>query len=99
MEMKKIKKSLLQESIRITLHAKKRMQKRGYTQSDLISCIWGGEITERQFFNHKACVIVEGMDMDGLPIVVVVGKDNLNPNRLAIITVYPPIDEKFKRVI
>jgi len=99
MEMKQIKKALLQEKIRITLHAKNSLEKRGYTSSDIISCIWGGELTKTQFFQQKVRVIVEGKDMDDLPIVLVIGKDDSNPTQLAIVSVYPPINKKFKRVI
>lgn len=97
--MKQIKKALLQEKIRITEQAKKRMKKRGYTNSDIISCIWGGELTKIQLFMNRVCVFLEGKDMDGLPIILVVGEDNLDPNQLEIVSVIPPINKNFKCVI
>lgn len=99
MEMKQIKKALLQGRIRITAHTKKRLLKRGYTLSDIISCIWSGERTKVQVSKGKIVVVVEGRDMDNLPIVLIVGKDDLNPQNYAIVSLFPPIDEKFKRVI
>jgi len=99
MEIKQIKKALLKEEIRISSHAKERMTKRGYTYSDLISCIWGGELTKKQFFRNRISMIVEGNDMDGFPIVLVVGKDETKLTGLVIISVFPPIKGKYKNVI
>lgn len=99
MNMREIKKSLLAGRIRVTDHAMKRINKRGYTRSDIISCIWNGEKTKNQFFEGQLTVVVEGVDVDGYPIVIIVGKDHLNKNNLAIVTVLPPIDTKFKRTI
>lgn len=99
MDMKTIKKALMQGRIRKTSHTKQRMYKRGYTNSDLIACIMSGEKTKIQVFQRKIRVTVEGIDTDQKPIVLVIGKDDLNPNGLAIVSVMPPIKDKFRRVI
>lgn len=99
MDMRTIKKALLQGRIRVTHHAKKRMEKRGYTVTDLMNCIWNGELTKRQVFDNRYCVVVEGSDLDGYPIVLIVGRDDKNPKRLAIVSVFPPLHKKFQRVI
>lgn len=99
MEMKEIKKKLLAGKIRITSHATKRLNKRGYAPSDIISCIWNGKRTKVQAHNNKITFVIEGQDRDGYPIVVVVGKDDKKADNLAIVTVFPPIDDKFERTI
>lgn len=90
---------MLQERIRISQHAKAAMDKRGYTNTDIIACIWSGEATEHQLFRGSYRTIVEGKDADKLPVVLVVGKDDKDAARLAIVTIFPPIKDKFKRVI
>lgn len=99
MNMREIRKKLLAKKIRITVHAMKRLVKRGYSTTDIISCIWSGEKTKVQMFNGQITVVVEGLDTDGYPIVIIIGRDNKSKENLAIITVFPPIDTKFKRVI
>lgn len=98
--MKNIKKALMTDRIRLSHHAKESMEKRGYTKKDLISCIMSGSIAEVQVHNGKPCVLVEGKDSDLLPIVLVIGNDGNNYRSLfVVITVMPPIDQKFKSVI
>ena len=97
--MKQIKKSLLSSKIRVTYHAKERMEKRGYTSSDIMNCIWTGNITKLQVMKGKICAVVEGNDLDNFPMVLIVGKDDVNQKRLAIISVFPPIKPTFSRVI
>ncbi len=99
MDMKKIKKALLQSNIRLTTHVMQRIEQRGYTRSDLIACIMSGEITSIQPHRNKVCAVIEGLDTDGLPMVIVVGYDLTRKALFAIVTAMPPIDEKFKRVI
>lgn len=99
LEVKKVKKALFQGRIRITEHARKRMDKRGYTQSDIISCICSGEQSKLQFFSGKVRIVIEGRDTDKLPMVVIVGKDDKYVGQLAIVSVFPPLEEKFKYVI
>ncbi|MDX1807183.1 MAG: DUF4258 domain-containing protein [Paenisporosarcina sp.] len=99
MEMKKIKKALMQGRVRLTTHAVQSMNKRGYTKSDVISCIMSGEKTEVQAYQRKVRVVIEGFDIDNKPIAVVIGRDPLHTNGYALVTVMPPIAEKFKRVI
>ena len=99
LEMKTIKKSLLQARIRVTKHAREKMDKRGYTESDIMSCIWSGEITKTQFLNNDVRFIVEGSDLDKFPMVIIVGRDYKDNKRLVIVSVFPPIKSKFGRVI
>lgn len=98
MELKEIKKALMQKRVRISDHTFKRMTKRGYTRSDIITCLMQGELTGTQFFEGRFGYVVEGFDKDGSPMVTVVGHDR-RPNTLRIITVMPPIAKRFKKVI
>ena len=99
MRTKDIKKALLKGKIRLSTHTIERMEKRGYTKSDLISCIMGGEVTEVQFHNNALRVLIEGVDTDNLPIVVAIGKDKEAKDVFVVITVMPPIHQRFSRVI
>lgn len=97
--MKAIRKSLHCSEVRLTNHALKQMDKRGYTKKDLLCCIWMGERTELQFHRSQYKAVIEGVDSDGLPITCIVCIDGKDKRYLAIITVFPPIKNKFKRVI
>lgn len=97
--MKLIKTRLLMEKVRITNHAIGRMKKRGYTKSDLISCIFTGTITKKQNFAGKIRFVIEGTDTDRLPIIIVVSKDLITTGNLAVVTVFPPLKNNFKRVV
>lgn len=99
MDIKTIKKALLQGKILLSIHVLGRMEKRGYTKRDLIACIMNGEKTKTQFYKGKVCAIIEGFDSDGSPMVVVIGNDITKQTKFAIVTAMPPIDKKFKRVI
>lgn len=99
MRVKDIKKALFKGKIRLSAHTMERMEKRGYTKSDLISCIMGGEITEVQLHDNALKVLIEGVDTDNLPIVVSIGRDKKAKDAFSIITVMPPINPRFKRVI
>lgn len=97
LQMKKIKKVVAHDQLRVSTHSQYQMQKRGYNKHDITNCLWKGEITEMQYhrFQHKA--VIEGLDVDGNPIVCVIG---LTKQKVYIlVTVFPPIKEKFKRVI
>lgn len=97
-DIKEIKKALMIKGIRISKHTQERLDKRGYTKRDLISCIMSGEIIEHQAIQGKPSVLIQGVDTDGLPIVVSIGYDK--DNGYKIITVMPPIHkERFKIVI
>lgn len=99
MEMKVIKKALMQGRIRLSVHVMERMEKRGYTKSDLISCIMRGERTRLQPYKQKMCAVIEGYDQDGHPMVIIVGHDFSKRALFTIVTAMPPIDDKFLRVI
>lgn len=99
MDIKSIKKSLLQDSVRLTTHAFIQMEKRGYTKSDVISGIMSGRNSTVKMYKGKLCTLVEGFDTDGLPIVVVLGRDLTKRVKFVVVTVMPPIDKKFSRVI
>ncbi|WP_148950823.1 DUF4258 domain-containing protein [Bacillus infantis] len=96
--MKTVKKALMTSKVTIGEHAKDRMAKRGYTRKDLISCIMTGSIVEHQIRKGKPCLLIEGQDLDELPIAMVIGHD-LKPGYLKVVTVMPPLKGKFKRVI
>lgn len=60
MEIKEIKKALLRgDSIRLTNHTLRRIAKRGYTKTDLISCILNGEITRLQTYRNRLSALIE----------------------------------------
>ena len=86
------------DNIRLSIHAKERMYKRGYTKKDIISCILSGSILERQVYQGKLSVLIEGKDADGLPMALVIGHDQ-NPKHYVVVTVMPPIHDKFRSVI
>lgn len=100
MNMKEIKKAFLVGRYEISDHAIERLEKRGYMEADVKSCILSGEIRERQTYFHKPAVLITGEDLDGLPIVTVVGVHVKKADHFNVITVMPPIDkERFDRVI
>ncbi|MFE7064210.1 DUF4258 domain-containing protein [Sutcliffiella sp. NPDC057660] len=105
-KMREIKKYLMSglSFIRIGIHTKGRLIKRGYTKKDIISCICNGSITEIQHgYNHqvqKVCptYVIEGKDAFANPIVVVISEES--KREFSVVTVMPPIDKKrFKETI
>ncbi|MDQ0273498.1 DUF4258 domain-containing protein [Cytobacillus purgationiresistens] len=98
MNIKIIKKSLLTNKMRISSHAKEKMFSRGYYKRDIISCIMSGAITSKQFIKNQIRYVIEGVDDDGYPMVVIVGKHSIH-QYLLIITIMPPISKKYRRVI
>lgn len=100
MDIRAIKKALMQGKIRLTSHVLLRMEKRGYTKRYLIACIMSGEKTDTQIYKNRVCVIIEGVDTDGLPMVLVIGNDFSKKTKYALVTAMPPINKKrFKQVI
>lgn len=97
--MKNIRKELAKSNIVLPMHVQEEISKRGYFKKDIIQCMWTGEITEMQYHRKEFKTIIEGFDFDGLPMVLVVGFYRENRNKLAVITAFPPIKPKFKRVI
>lgn len=84
-ELRKICKS---ENIEITLHAAKRLEQRGISISDVISCLHKGEIIEQypKDYPYPSCLIL-GVSMKESYIHVVVGS---NMETIWIITAYDP---------
>lgn len=98
MSMKEFKKALIRGKIRLSSHTFDRMEKRGYTKGDIVSCIMSGELTAERVIKGRIAFEVQGYDKDKLPVVVHIGYDQM-PGVFKIISVLPPIDKKFKRVI
>jgi len=97
--MKEIRKELLLSRIVLPIHVQQAMEERGYLKKDIISCIWSGEINEIQIHRNEMKAVVEGFDADGSPMVVIIGFYRRDRKRLAIISAFPPIKSKYKRVI
>ena len=98
MDIKKVKKALMTGKLRLSDHARFRMDKRGYTKRDIISCIMSGEKVETQIKQKKLRIVIEGLDTDQLPMAAVIGRD-MDRDHLVVITVMPPLSKKFTRVI
>lgn len=76
------------ENIEITMHAAKRLEQRGISIDDIISCIKSGEIIEQypDDYPFPSCLIL-GASTNQLLIHVVVGS---NLKTLWIVTAYYP---------
>ncbi|MBU3840099.1 MAG: DUF4258 domain-containing protein [Candidatus Ruminococcus intestinipullorum] len=76
------------ENIEITLHAAKRLEQRGITTSDILSCISTGKIIEEypNDYPFPSCLIL-GLSINKQYLHVVVGS---NLETLWIITAYYP---------
>ncbi|MFJ7890521.1 DUF4258 domain-containing protein [Lysinibacillus xylanilyticus] len=100
---KDIRKAFLNNSLILSAHAQEKMLFRGYNKRDLISLIWTGERTELQYQRNSFKAVIEGFDSSNNPICMVVGSSSLDnfikQKNLKIITVFPPIKEKFLRRI
>ena len=81
------------ENIEITMHAAKRLEQRGISIDDVISCIKNGEIIEQypDDYPFPSCLIL-GSSTHHLLIHVFVGSDL---NTLWIVTAYYPDAEKW----
>lgn len=88
-----LRKLCLPEKIEITLHAAKRLQQRGISINDIISCILSGEIIEQYptDYPHPSCLIL-GNSLKNIVLHVVVGS---NLENLWIITAYYPSTDKW----
>lgn len=82
------------QNIEITLHAAKRLEQRGISISDIISCIKNGEIIEQypDDYPFPSCLIL-GINLNKSMLHVVVGTDH---ETLWIITAYFPSPEKWE---
>lgn len=81
------------ENIQITLHAAKRLEQRGISTDDLISCIQTGEIIEQypDDYPFPSCLIL-GSSVAGRAVHIVVGSDL---ETLWIVTAYYPDPEQW----
>ena len=82
------------ENIEITLHAAKRLQQRGISIQDVMSCIYSGEIIEQYptDYPYPSCLVL-GISKNQNFLHVVVGS---NGEILWIITAYFPDSEKWE---
>lgn len=82
------------ENIEITLHAAKRLEQRGISIKDVISCIMNGNIIEQypDDYPYPSCLIL-GMSVAGQYLHVVVGS---NMETIWIITAYYPNPQKWE---
>lgn len=89
MNIKEIRKALMtgKGTFIKSKHTKKRMEKRGYTNADIISAIFNGAIVERQG-NNK--VVIAGKDKDDNPIVIIMAQ--CATDIYMVVTVMPPTD-------
>lgn len=95
--MKMVKKTLSKGKIKLSQHAIDSMDKRGYTKKDICHAIWFGSIFEKQVFQGRLRVVIESVDCDNSPIILVIGYDE--HAIMTLITCFPPLKKKFKRVI
>lgn len=88
-----LQKLCIPENIEITLHAAKRLEQRGISINDVISCILSGEIIEQYptDYPYPSCLIL-GISLKGSSLHVVVGS---NLETLWVITAYYPSIEKW----
>lgn len=82
------------ENIEITLHAAKRLEQRGISVNDILSCISTGEIIEQYpaDYPYPSCLIL-GLSMLQTYLHVVVGS---NLETLWVVTAYFPSPEKWE---
>ncbi|MEY8742064.1 DUF4258 domain-containing protein [Bacillales bacterium AN1005] len=82
--------------IKISMHTKERLVKRGYSKGDIVSAIFTGSVSEIQQGYNKISIL--GRDKDPNPFVVVIAKKR--PFYYKVVTVMPPIDRsRFRECI
>jgi len=81
------------ENIEITLHASKRLEQRGISVNDIISCILTGKIIEQYptDYPYPSCLIL-GNSIKNIALHIVVGSDL---KTLWIVTAYFPSPDKW----
>lgn len=94
LEILDLQKLCTPENIEITLHAAKRLEQRGISINDVISCILTGEIIEQYptDYPYPSCLIM-GYALRNIILHVVVGSDL---HTLWIITAYYPDKNKWE---
>lgn len=82
------------ENFEITMHAAKRLEQRGISLNDIISCIKNGEIIEQYpaDYPYPSCLIM-GIALNNVILHVVIGS---NLETIWIITAYFPNREKWE---
>lgn len=90
---------LLARKILVLPYALESMDKRGYTKEDIIHGIMVGKITEKQMMYGQIRYVIESVDTDNHPIVLVITRDRNEPDYFSVVTIFPPIKQKFKRCI
>ncbi|RKJ74879.1 DUF4258 domain-containing protein [Butyricicoccus sp. 1XD8-22] len=97
--IEKLREKLFLRKVKVLSHSLKRMQERGYTNEDVRHAILYGEITHKQRMQGQNRYVVESFDTDFNPIVLIVTIDRDEPEYYSVVSVMPPIKEKFKRRI
>lgn len=94
LNIEKLHKICSLENMEITLHAAKRLEQRGISTKDVISCILTGEIIEQypDDYPHPSCLIL-GLSVNQRHLHVVVGSDL---ETLWIVTAYFPNPQKWE---
>ncbi len=88
LNISELRKLCILKNIEITLHAAKRLEQRGISINDVISCILHGEIIEQYptDYPYPSCLVL-GVSVNNSFMHVVVGS---NLETLWIITAYYP---------
>lgn len=95
LDLKKIQELCSLENIEITLHAAKRLEQRGISIKDVITCIMNGEIIEHypDDYPYPSCLVL-GLSVAGKYLHVVIGS---NMETIWIITAYYPNLQKWEK--
>lgn len=93
LNLDELQKINIPENIVITIHAAKRLEQRGISLREVMSCIQSGEIIEQypDDYPYPSCLILGNLATDS-PLHAVIGT---NGEQLWIITAYYPSSEKW----
>ena len=88
MTIEHLKKLCTKDNVRITVHAAKRLEKRGISINDVVDCVQTGRIIERypDDYPYPSCLVL-GYTAAHVHLHAVIGTDN---NCLFLITAYYP---------
>ena len=94
MDIESIRNLYTEDAIRITMHAAKRLEKRGISVDDVISCVKNGKIIEKypDDYPYPSCLIL-GYTVNNQDLHVVLG---ISDEMLIIITAYYPVEDKWE---